>query len=142
RTAILRRWLARFAVLMPTRQQINQLWQEVALARHDAEPQLLLSQYQIRRYQQQLYLLPHYQTLADLQLEWHMQQALCLPDGLGQLICGKGTCRVRQPLATEKVTIRFQAQGQFTVIGRQGSRKIKKLWQELQVPPWQRQRIP
>ena len=48
----------------------------------------------------------------------------------------------RAPNRNEQVTVRFHAQGQFHVVGRQGSRSIKKLWQEYRIAPWQRSRIP
>lgn len=38
RAAILRRWLAQLGVVMPSRDRLARIWQEVALARDDATP--------------------------------------------------------------------------------------------------------
>jgi len=38
--------------------------------------------------------------------------------------------------------VRFHAQGEVHLAGRAGGREIKKVWQELAIPPWQRERIP
>ncbi len=58
RYALLRRWIGLFGVTMPARDGLHRLWQEVALSREDAEPQLQLGNYQVRRFRQRLYLLP------------------------------------------------------------------------------------
>ncbi len=49
-------------------------------------------------------------------------------------------CVRRSPL--KRSAIRFQAQGAFHIQGRAGSRPLKKLWQELAVAPWLRERTP
>jgi tRNA(Ile)-lysidine synthase len=143
RNAILRAWFKQHQIDMPSRQQLKLLWQTVALAREDANPVFKLQQIMIRRYQQVLYLLPQSPSLMDIILPWDMSSALILPDDLGQLTLTTSTpATLRAPQANEQVTIRFHAQGRFTIVNRSGSRTIKKLWQELGVPPWMRNRIP
>jgi tRNA(Ile)-lysidine synthase len=80
--------------------------------------------------------------LRNQQLPWPCHAPLTLPDGLGILLAGEGENVVRAPLEHEKITVRFTAQGRVRIIGRTGSRPIKKVWQELGVPPWQRERTP
>ena len=46
------------------------------------------------------------------------------------------------PRADEPVSIRFKASGLLHIIGRNGGRKLKKIWQELGVPPWRRDTTP
>ncbi|CCW31618.1 TilS, tRNA(Ile)-lysidine synthetase [Xenorhabdus nematophila F1] len=143
RNALLRRWLSQRGVKMPAREQLQRIWSEVALARQDAEPRFRLGQNEIRRYQQQLWLVPRYQPLAGSVLEWDTQQELILPDGLGTLILSeKEGIKVRSPNSREQVTIRFGIQGNISIVGRHHSRHSKKLWQELGVAPWLRERIP
>ncbi|WP_337261344.1 MULTISPECIES: tRNA lysidine(34) synthetase TilS [unclassified Serratia (in: enterobacteria)] len=142
RDALLRRWMALFGVTMPARAQLHRLWHEVALCREDAEPQLQLGNYQIRRFRQRLYLLPLMADLHDLQLPWPQPTRLELPDGLGALVRDEGNNLVRAPRADEQVSVRFSATGRVRVVNRAGSRHIKKLWQEFGIPPWQRERIP
>lgn len=142
RYALLRRWIALFGVSQPARDRLHKLWYEVALSQVDAEPQLQLGDYQIRRFHQRLYLLPRMSDLSEKQLPWQCDAPLALPDGLGTLWVGEGECRVRAPQQHEQVSVRFAASGRVRIIGRNGSRPIKKLWQELGVPPWLRQRTP
>ncbi|WP_127957334.1 tRNA lysidine(34) synthetase TilS [Serratia microhaemolytica] len=142
RAALLRRWIASSALPLPSRDGLHQLWQQVALSKPDAEPVLQLSGYQVRRFQQRLYLLPPMADLSQHCLLWHGETRLLLPDGLGSLQTGEGPCVLRAPHADEQVTVRFSAAGRVRVVGRAGSRPIKKLWQELAVAPWLRKRIP
>ncbi len=142
RYALLRRWIASFGAMMPAREQLQRLWHEVALSREDAEPQLLLGQWQARRFRQRLYLLPLFSSLKEMILPWDSSTSLRLPEGLGELNLGEKGIRVRAPRAEEQVTIRFIAQGKESIVGRQHSRPIKKLWQELNIPPWARERTP
>jgi tRNA(Ile)-lysidine synthase len=142
RFALLRRWIAIFGVTMPSREQLQRLWEEVALSREDAEPQLQLGKNQFRRFRRRLYLLPLMTELREISLSWSLDDSLMLPDGLGELVSGEGDICLRAPQSQQKVSIRFTAQGKHRILGRAHSRPIKKLWQELGIPPWQRERIP
>ena len=51
-----------------------------------------------------------------------------------------GNLRLPQP--DEPVTVRFRASGTLHIVGRNGGRKIKKIWQELNVAPWLRDTTP
>ncbi|MDE9500312.1 tRNA lysidine(34) synthetase TilS, partial [Xenorhabdus bovienii] len=84
---------------------------------------------------------PQHQLLAGTVLEWDIERKLVLPDGLGALIFSEENgIIVRMPDKNEKVTIRFGVQGNISIVGRQHSRHSKKLWQELGVAPWLRER--
>lgn len=145
RAALLRRWLASCGAQMPSRQQLQRLWDEVALSRDDAEPQLRLGAFSVRRFRQRLYWLPPMQSLGDRVIAWSGAEPLSLPDGLGSLRFVTSPAeglQLRQPRADETVTVRFHASGDVHKVGRDRRRPIKKLWQELNIPPWQRDRIP
>ncbi|MCO6550322.1 MAG: tRNA lysidine(34) synthetase TilS [Gilliamella sp.] len=143
RNAILRMWFKHNHINMPTRQQITLIWQTVALAKEDANPKFIFNNQQVRRYQNQLYLLALYQDIEQQILNWDLALPLTLPDNVGELQVNYQTdlcCRL--PQADEKITVRFHAQGKFQIVNRHGSRSIKKLWQEHNIPPWMRTRIP
>ena len=145
RRALLRRWFRYHQVMMPSRSQLDKIWLDVALSKPDAEPQFQLGSNQIRRYRENLYLLPSMQNIGSINLSWDGCEPLELPDNLGQLIIShdKGVAIV-SPENNQCVSIRFTAPGAdiIRIVGREHSRTLKKLWQELSVPPWQRQRIP
>ena len=142
RAAILRRWLAWHGAPMPSREMLARVWQEVALAREDATPCLRLGNFEIRRYQQQLWWVKALEGQTESVLEWaDRTMPLALPGELGELRCIAGG-DIRPPQADEPVSVRFKAPGMQHIVGRHGGRKLKKIWQELGVPPWLRDTTP
>lgn len=142
RRAILRRWLAQRGAVMPSRAMLNRLWLEVALAREDAEPCLRLGEHAVRRYQDKLWWVAIIDSQRDTQLLWSPPfHPLALPAGLGELSLLPGG-DLRAPAADEAVSVRFQAPGLLHIAGRNGGRKLKKIWQELGVAPWLRDTTP
>ena len=142
RAALLRRWLAGLGATMPSREMLTRLWQEVALAREDASPCLRLGDFDVRRFQQRLWWVKALPGQTDSEIVWqNLRAPLVLPDGLGQVFLSPGG-DIRPPHAGEPVTIRFKAPGMLHIVGRHGGRKLKKIWQELGVPPWLRDTTP
>ncbi|KGD70477.1 tRNA(Ile)-lysidine ligase [Tatumella morbirosei] len=143
RAAILRRWLAHCGASMPSRNQLAQLWQNVACSREDANPCLVAGNGEIRRYNNQLWWVRPVPDLRNTQLEWaNRNQPLTLPDNLGQLVSASSGVRIRKPAVNEHLSVRFTATGRLHIMGRERGRELKKIWQECQIPPWQRGNIP
>lgn len=142
RSALLRRWLALHHAAMPSREMLSRLWQEVALAREDATPCVRLGSFEVRRFQQQLWWVRAQTGQTETVLAWpNPRDLLTLPDNLGTLRLLSGG-HIRPAGADEAVTVRFKAPGMLHIVGRNGGRKLKKIWQELGVPPWQRDKTP
>lgn len=222
RAALLRRWLASHSVRMPSRRQLARLWQEVVLSRSDRVAQIQLDNRQVRRFRNNLYVLPRLSTLFDdiAILPWPSEsELLTLPAGLGVLLrrtvdiystvqnhrsltipskCDsdrvKGINRgaavvvadvhissnthvvsdtnivtdnkditeaitataidgynsiavpkiaVRAPQKNELVSVRFgPVSGRLYIIGQRHGRTLKKIWRELNIPPWRRGSTP
>ncbi|MEZ6878562.1 tRNA lysidine(34) synthetase TilS [Enterobacter sp. KBR-315C3_2022] len=142
RAALLRRWLASHHAPMPSRAMLVRIWDEVAQAREDAEPRVHLNGYEVRRYKGRLWWISAMTSLADAELSWDdTHGALALPGRAGY-VCLTPTGNVRLPTADEAVSVRFKAGGMLHIVGRNGGRKLKKIWQELNVPPWRRDTTP
>lgn len=142
RAALLRRWLAGLNAPMPSREMPERIWREVAMAREDAYPCLRLGHFAVRRYQQRLHWVKYLPGQSETVLAWRdIARPLPLPDGLGELKLLAGG-PLRGPRQDEAVTIRFRASGNLHIVGRQGGRKLKKIWQELNVAPWRRDTTP
>ncbi|QMD49378.1 tRNA lysidine(34) synthetase TilS [Citrobacter freundii] len=142
RAALLRRWLAGVNAPMPSRNGLERIWQEVALAREDASPCFRLGECEIRRYQSQLWWVKSVDGQSETVIPWlEWKTPLALPAGLGsvQLISAG---ELRMPQADEAVSIRFKAPGVLHIVGRNGGRKLKKIWQEQGIPPWRRDTTP
>ncbi|WP_323084030.1 tRNA lysidine(34) synthetase TilS [Providencia alcalifaciens] len=142
RNALIRRWIGLHQLAMPPFNQLERIWQEVALARQDAEPICRLGDVEIRRYQGALWVVKRINSLMGKQYQWDYPEAYLLPESLGTLVVMDGEGQIRPPQETEKVTIRFGLQGSLNIVGRHHSRSSKKIWQELGVAPWMRERTP
>lgn len=142
RAALLRRWLAGLNAPMPSRDALERIWQEVALAREDAVPRLCFGGYEIRRYQSQLWWVKSVVGQSETVIPWSCTKTpLVLPAGLGTVqLLPDG--ELRKPRANETVSIRFKAPGLLHIVGRNGGRKLKKIWQEQGIPPWRRDTTP
>ena len=142
RFALLRRWLGYHQAAMPSRASLLRLWQEVALSRDDANPRLRLGKYEVRRFQGQLYWVAVVNTDKDKIYSWPAPfEPLAIP-GTGLLTAHSGSSQIRHPKAHEAVSVRFKASGLQYIVGRKKGRALKKIWQELNIPPWQRETTP
>ncbi|MFD1009044.1 tRNA lysidine(34) synthetase TilS [Oceanisphaera ostreae] len=141
RANVLRHWLQLHHV-HPSRSQLQAIWQEVAQARIDANPEVRLGESKICRYQGALYVpmpMAEPQPLASLMAD---QWQSC---GVGQLKLSAVSqgADLNAELDPGHMRIEFQIPGlRAQPVGRVGSRPLKKLWQEYGVPPWQRAHIP
>lgn len=142
RNALIRRWVGLHQLPMPPFNQLERIWQEVALARQDADPICRLGQFEIRRYQGALWVVKRINRLVSQQFAWQFPEPFELPESLGILQVMEGQGQIRLPLSHENVTVRFGLQGSLNIVGRHRSRSSKKIWQELGVAPWMRERIP
>ncbi|EKS6931377.1 tRNA lysidine(34) synthetase TilS [Enterobacter bugandensis] len=142
RAALLRRWLATHHAAMPSRAMLSRIWDEVAQAREDASPCVHLSGYEVRRYKGKLWWVKYSPSLTDVVLHWTSPEApLILPRDAGSVSL-MPTGHVRLPKPGEPVSVRFKAGGLLHIVGRNGGRKLKKIWQEYNVPPWLRDTTP
>lgn len=144
---VLRYWLRSFGMPLPSRIKLQQIADEVLEAGDDRTPCVCWQGSEVRRFKNDLYLMePLPPTTGSKILDWDLQKNLKLPDGLGELVCtednGKGS-GLRYPNKDEKVTVRFRQGGErCKPLGRSASQTLKKLFQEYDIPPWERDLIP
>lgn len=149
-TALLRRWLAENQCEMPSKRQLEQFIADVVMAREEANPQFCLVNKIIRRYQSCLYITEDFDGLTSFTIEMKAS-TLHLPDNLGELCLEKGLgafifswqqYRIELPETDLPIQIRFGYSGKIKRHPKRPREEIKKIWQELGVPPWLRNRIP
>lgn len=146
--AIIRYWLAK-QQLNPEQQWLQTLHRDVIAAKHDAAPVLRIADWQIRRFNDRLYLLPYrVDTKVYQRLSWQGEAELSLPDNLGMLLFSH-----QEPAnSSEWLPLKIVAQGVTVCFGNMSSafkpadalhHKPLKQWCQLwRIPPWQRQRLP
>ena len=153
--ALLRMWLETLGMPMLGESALTQLFQDVIFAKADRNPQFAAQDKLIRRYQNKLYLTPKFHDVSDYCVELRIGQILLLPDYLGELQLLKSAenltalwryqgheYRSVLPLTDEKIQVRLGYKGKVKLHANDLNRDIKKVWQQLNVPVWQRSRIP
>lgn len=119
---ILRFWLKKNQVQLPSTATFERLIHEVIFARQDAMPQVSWDSIQIRRYQQQLYLIDDETSNYDDEEVQKAIKSLNLPEKAA-------------------ITVRYRKGGETMIVNGQ-TKSLKKLFQEWGVPPWLRDKIP
>jgi tRNA(Ile)-lysidine synthase len=143
---IIRHWFKVLALRMPATKIIGQILEVIIPARVDADPQLNYQHGTVRRYRSKLYWQEH-RSAIDLSEYFHWspdQTELCLPNN-GKLSYGitrqAGINAATWHSAEIKICYR-QGGERIDLPGRRGSHALKKLFQEVGIPPWQRAQIP
>ncbi|MCG3730554.1 tRNA lysidine(34) synthetase TilS [Vibrio cincinnatiensis] len=144
RRQLIRQWLAQQGVVMPSRLHTEMIWQQVALAELSANPKLQLKEYQIRRFDGELFCVMSMGDLIDWQQSIQLNMPLILPDQLGILTLSDSQHgHIALPKERDMLWVSFNPEGLSACpVGRAGSRKLKKLFQEYRIPSWQRRRLP
>lgn len=143
---ILRVWLRHNHVRYPSAAILQRLIDEMILAKKDATPIIDWDGVIVRRYQQHLYLLNEAAPYQATCIEWSAFPApLQLSEGLS-LTTLRRAARPRHPEgvkipAGSRVQVRFRQGGELFYWHGQ-SKQLKKLFQQWQIPPWQRDRVP
>lgn len=140
---VIREWLANNDCQMPSRRQVQRLKDEVMLAKHSATPTLNFTQYQIRRYRDNLYLIKHHENqdkswqykqneIVKYDIKLNTMHIINLPNGKILSInktVGEG---ILLPNEVNEITIYIGSH----------SKKSKKIFQQHAIPPWQRRAFP
>jgi tRNA(Ile)-lysidine synthase len=155
----LRAWLAQYVDILPSAIQMQTIYVDMVLARIDGEPRVSWSSSFLYRYQNSLYLidtdtfnrtvlggvrrrnLNHQElgneSLSDKAFEWQGENIDCF---LGQLVCHEKVDSFG--LIPAKYTVRNWQAGDVAKPFGRSTRKMKKWWQDYNVPSWVREYWP
>lgn len=142
---LLRYWIVVTLEKKPTRKLLEEIEKTLVNSKADAKPNIVFSGYAFRRFQENLYLLKTSDGVkVQSDLVWNPSSPLTLPNLNIQLkamaTVGEG---LNKNLLDESLTIRFRKGGEkFHPAGRHHSQSLKKLLQEANIPPWERNVIP
>lgn len=141
----LRAWIRQQDLPLPSTVHIERIISDVILAAHDSTPCVRWPGAELRRYRDDLHIMPPLPAHDVSQVfTWEMHNPLTLADQT-QL------CAMPTPGAgikatstdTPTVTVQFRQGGErCRPVGRHHTHELKKLFQEQAIPPWQRDRIP
>ncbi len=147
RHAVLRSWLVRRGLPLPSRVKLQAMVTEVAGAAHSRNPCLGWPGGEVRRHRQRLYAMP---PLGDLPsgvgLELARSAPVTLPGGLGQMALVRrsaGAGLDPGQLAGRRLMLRWREGGERLMpAGHRVRRTLKDWLREQGVVPWMRARLP
>lgn len=138
---LLRVWLKRNQVKLPSTATFHRLIHEVIGACDEATPQVSWGDIQIRRYQNRLYLDKKHSINPPDSIDWiDFPNALVVDNKAYALVAKKADLGFFLP-EKAKLQVRFR-QGGESVFWKGQHKKLKKLFQEWHIPPWEREQIP
>jgi tRNA(Ile)-lysidine synthase len=141
----LRHWIAMRGYPTPTFAHLERMLNCVVAARGDSLPKVEWHRSGIRRYRDRLYLYPvsHDKDQSSVPVPWDFRTPLALPSGVlsASHVIGAG---IRAVAGVEQaVSIRARRGGErCRPVGRAHSQTLKRLFQERQIPPWDRVNLP
>ncbi|HMI76783.1 MAG TPA: tRNA lysidine(34) synthetase TilS [Buchnera sp. (in: enterobacteria)] len=141
---ILRHWIKLQGGEMPSYKKIKQINNDIIHSDIYKSPKMNFKTYAIYRYKNQIHFIkPIIPSVKHLIIFWHdITKPLLLPNKLGVISQHSMGIKIRVPKKNELINIRFQDNGYYYLIGKNNKKKLKKIWQEFNIPIWMRYNIP
>ncbi|MBI5918177.1 MAG: tRNA lysidine(34) synthetase TilS [Nitrosomonadales bacterium] len=143
---LLRHHLQRQGAPMPQAAQLDEMLHQLCGARANATVCVNYGGWQVRRFQDQVHLLPLLRAFDAAQvLSWQGEDALAWPALHGRVIfkTGQGTGISLAKLQGAPLSLRLRCGGEtLRPQPEAATRTLKNLFQENGVPPWLRERLP
>lgn len=132
---LLRYWINQAGLASMPAARLHELLNQLD-ARSDAMPQIAMPDYSVRLYDGRLFLVPR-QVLTGCQgvYEFGRQGRIELDDCHIDLSRAQLFERLQREDRNQRVTLRFRGTGQLSA----DRHRLKRLYQKLRIPPWQRQ---
>lgn len=138
---VLRTWIRDQKYPLPSATKLQSIMDHVINCGRDKVPKEHWGNVEIRRFQDELYLMPALSSHDEHQVfQWPLKQRLTIPN-LGSLSAKKVKNDGFKPEITS-VEVHFRQGGEMIDMAKRGRCYLKNLLQEWQIPPWERDRIP
>lgn len=145
----LRYWLKSQQAPMPSRAVLRQIVKQMMSTSHDTHSRVSWSDIEVRRFRDQLYCLENTPHDATQVLPVQAASTIELPSLHQRLHLNRQTSSEQCPyvlhedILNRSLSIRFRQGGEkIRPAGRKGRKDLKTLFQEADVPGWQRDKIP
>ncbi len=142
---LLRYWIAARHLPLPPRVVLERIRAEILPSRDDARPLVHWSGAEVRRFRDRLYVMaPLPDPDAAAVRRWDLAEPLALADAGGLLAAQPVAAGgLRSPAQGSRIEVRFRRGGEtLQPAGRAHHHELKKLFQEWDVPAWERGRVP
>lgn len=137
----IRTWLAQYVDILPSTSQMNKIYSDMIYAKGDAVPVIEWSHYRLNRYHNSLYLLNrkqfNFNRSSHIVYNWKGENLFF---SSGELICSSQ--HQDAYLKPGNYHVRFWEEGDVAKPFGRATRKMKKWWQDYNVPSWVREYWP
>jgi len=133
-------WLKHHGHQRPSEKTLNRLIDEVVLARIDAVPMVSFGDVSVRRYRDDLYCLKNVKRVLQTVVWSNFPSPLSLGSSIDTLHAKASSEGLHVPLSS-RLEVRFRTGGEQLRLHGQ-TKTLKHLFQQWQVPPWERAAIP
>ncbi len=139
---VLRWWFAQSGLAMPAAEHLHEIVEQLLYSKHDAALNIKMQHLFLRKYQYRAYLCAD-SIVQPFDMVWNGEPELALPGG-GKLlfipVTGRG---LALDMGMHKLRICLRSGGErFKPDADRPTRTLKYLLQEVNMPPWQRERLP
>ena len=136
-------WLRKHDLGRPSYKRLQTIIDEVAMARADRSPRISVGRLDVRRFRGQLHLVESLPIGDSWSFRWQMETVLELPLGYLRAQSGLGAGISAAAIEGRTLTVCSRRGGErCRLVGRAGTRAVKKLLQSSGLPPWIREHIP
>lgn len=127
--ALLRHWIAQHHFQLPSTKQLNELYRTVVAAKMEAAPVFYFGDAEVRRFRHQLII--------------QKKNSIEKKDNRPDIITALYAQGLRKDIPAQELVIRFYQGGEkIRIAGKTFRHRLKKCWQQWNVPPWERSTIP
>ena len=143
---LLRYWMSRNGYQPPGAKRLDELWRQANLARVDGNVRVAWPDAEFRRFRAYLYLLPR-QSMGPLpdSIRWTTQIPIQCP-GVGlrlhARVSNEGALRLKPEWSTRLELSWRRRRVRLKPTGGQHRRRLRNIFQESRIPPWERRRLP
>lgn len=134
---LIRLWLKRNNVLMPSATQLQAVISELIFAREDSHPEVKIGNVVIRRYLQRIFVFSGRETKFNNHIQITETEIIfCKRSGEIQ--------RLQLPieLQHQPLTVKFSVKGKVKLYNKPYREEMKKIWKAYGIPPWERNETP
>lgn len=140
--SVLRHWITIRGLALPSEKQLEQLMTNVVFSRQDAQAIVHWAGVEARRYKNQLYIMPALSAFpTNRSYYWHGNTALDLPELQAQLVCQKSV-GLTDDVFAPPWRVFYRQGGELCCDSKGMSIRLKRIFQQLDLPTWLRDRQP
>jgi len=127
-------WLSLKNLPVMDKKTIKQVLHDFLTAKQDKNPKFKNNYYQLYRWQGAIYCIDNFEVIGRDELSWNTEDVFIFPNNCGRLEFKDENLNL---------IVKFQQKGQkIQTHQHQFNKTVKKLFQENNIPPWQRQNTP